>query len=109
MMKSAKRPFLVCFIPVLCLILNAPLWADSDESDCSLDKGYLKRDFLFKDRVNIYDDQGRRVGNMKQDVLLRTGPTSTTRPVRRKGLCRQMHYSKTERIFTIRRAKGKDI
>ena len=69
-MISVKKSFLVCLIPILCLILNYPLWADSDQPDCSLDKGYLKRDFLFKDRVRIYDENGRRVGTLKQDFLL---------------------------------------
>ena len=64
-----KRFLLACFIPVLCLILNAPLWADSDQPDCGLGKGYLKRDFLLKDTVNIYDARGRKVGTMKQDPL----------------------------------------
>jgi hypothetical protein len=72
-LTGLKRPLRLwlhaSIIPVLCLMLHTPLWADSDKSDCTLSKGYMQRDVLMKDRVHVYDDNGRRVGTLGQDVL----------------------------------------
>ena len=70
-MNAMKTLFLVCFVPLLCLGLSAPLRADSEQSGCGLGSGYLERDALLKDTVNIYDETGRRIGTLKQDYLLK--------------------------------------
>ncbi len=62
----------VCFVPLFCLSLNAPLRAaDSDQPGCGGGSGYLKRDVLLKDTVNIYDEKGRRIGTLKEDPILK--------------------------------------
>ena len=65
-----KRWLSVCFVPLFCLSLRVPLRAaDSDRPGS--DGGYLKRDVLLKDTVNIYDEKGRRVGALKRDFILK--------------------------------------
>ena len=80
-----KKYLFLCLVTVLWLTAGVPLCADSEEPDCGLGNGYLKRDVLldenvrrrgcleqdglFEHRTRIYDEQGRRRGYMKRDPL----------------------------------------
>jgi hypothetical protein len=54
---------------LLCVALYGSARADSDQSPCIIDGGYLQQDRIFKDRTNIYDQKGHKAGYLEEDSV----------------------------------------
>ena len=60
------------FSVVLTLLIPSPfLYADRNETNKSGQSGYLRKDRLFEDRTNIYNENGRQKGYLKPDNLFK--------------------------------------